>query len=178
MLEVYLFLHWTSTCRHGKVLIPSHLYPTPSQNWIYRDERKEMMKSEGCSSAPNGWVLQWKAPAFFWLKMVPVRIKNGTWEMSGWPFTLIPEATLSRRHSPAACPPSQRSGAQIPCAGIPSVSCWAASLAQGCLLRSDRAGTRNDADLLYVACEGAQAHGRVGGFWNRVWAFVLPPSFL
>ena len=30
------------------------------------------------------------------------------------------------------------------------------------------AGTRNDTDLLYVACEGARAHGRMGGFQNRV----------
>lgn len=62
-------------CRHGKVLIPSPLYPTPSQNWIYKDERKEMMKSEGCISVTNVWVVQWKAPGFFSLKVVPFRIK-------------------------------------------------------------------------------------------------------
>lgn len=100
----------------------THTLP-PARTGIYRDERKEMMKSEGYGSATNIWMVQWKAPGFFWMKMVALGIKNGTWEMSGWTLTLIPAATFSRCHLPEACHPSQRAGAQILCVGIPSVSC-------------------------------------------------------
>lgn len=127
--------------------------------------------SEGYGRTTSILMVQWEASGFFWLKLFPLRMKTGTWEMSEWLPTRFLVATFSGCHLPPTC--HQAEGCQDHMVGSPCGSCWEFAckfccLAQAFPPRSDSRLQRRDTGILYVSCEGAQCRGGRGGFGNSL----------